>query len=309
MQLRKGQGDLMKAPGTIGNSIISMTWIRTLWARAVFALLLFLLGAGFANAAELKDDTRQAWEDYVRTINVTIVKRGNGGSPFLWVDESPELGRRVRAGELLVASHDVAKVPHGLIHHWVGAMFIPDATLEEVARVLDDYDHYAEFYRPIVARSKLVDQTDDCERVTVLMVQKAFSVTAAVQADEEIHTIRLDANRIYSLNSAVHVQEIANYGRQDEHLLPEGQGPGYMWRMQGITRIEERDGGVYVEMETIALSRGIPVAFRWLIKPLTEKLPRDIMFQMLNDTGAAVKHESAPEQRENITEQRASLRK
>jgi hypothetical protein len=51
------------------------------------------------------------------------------------------------------------------------------------------------------------------------------------------------------------------------------------------------------------------VAFRWLIKPLTEKLPRDIMFQMLNDTGAAVKRESAPEQRQNITEQRAALRK
>ncbi len=238
-----------------------------------------------------------------------MAEHATGDGTFLWVDESPELGRRVRAGEVLVASHDLQKVPGGLIHHWVGAMFLPNVTLEEVTRVLDDYDRYAEFYRPIVVKSKLLGRTDDDEKVTMMMMQKAFGVTAAVETDDEIHIMKLDADRICSLSDSVRVQEVADYGRPDERLLPEGQGPGFVWRTFGVTRLETAlSGGVYLEMETIALSRGIPLAFRWLIKPLTERLPRNIMFEMLNDTGAAVRREieSGPDRNQDTSHNRAS---
>ena len=300
----------MKAPGITASAVRSTMKIRAL-SGALLAFLLIMFGAAVSDAAELKEDTVLAWDAYIQSINPTMAGRGTGGSAFLWVDSSPDLGRRVRRGEILVAGHDLRSVPHGLIHHWVGAMFIPHVTLDEVIGVLDDYDHYADFYRPIVAKSKLVERTDDCEKVTLLMVQKAFSVTGAAQADEEIQTIKLDADRMYSLSRSVHVQEIANYGREDQRLLPEGRGPGYVWRMFGITRIEQRDDGVYVEMETIALSRGIPVTFRWLIKPLTEKLPRNIMFEMLNDTGAAVKQAIEPvsDKNQDVVQNRVMLRK
>ena len=296
----------MKAFGIVGDPGSS-----TMRTRTVLAILFLLLGVALSDAAELKQDTLQAWDAYVRTINLSVVDRGSGDRPFLWVDESPDLGRRVRAGEVLVASHDLRKVPHGLIHHWIGAMFIPNATLNEVTRVLDDYDRYADFYRPIVVKSKLVARTDDCDKVTILMTQRAFSVTAAVETDSEVRTVKLDSNRIYSLSRSIRVQEIANYGRQDEHLLLEGQGPGYVWRMLGMTRAEQRDGGVYLEMETIGLSRGIPLEFRWLIQPLTEKLPRNIMFEMLNDTGAAVRRETESSWGKNLrtAEDSAVLRK
>jgi hypothetical protein len=300
----------MNALRITANSVRSTMKIRVL-SGALLAALLFLFGAAASDAAELKEDTVQAWDAYIRSINSNMAGRGTGGGAFLWVDSSPDLGPRVRRGEVLVAGHDLRVVPHGLIHHWVGAMFIPNATLDEVRGVLDDYVHYPDFYRPIVAKSKLVERTDDCEKVTLLMVQKAFSVTGAVQADEEIQTIQLDADKMYSFTRSVHAQEIANYGRADERLLPEGRGPGYVWRMFGITRLEQRDDGVYVEMETIALSRGIPVEFRWLIKPLTEKLPRNIMFEMLNDTGAAVKQamESVSNKNQGIAQNRVMLRK
>jgi len=41
-------------------------------------------------------------------------------------------------------------------------------------------------------------------------------------------------------------------------------------------------------LETVALSRGIPLEVRWLIKPLTDELPRRIMTDMLQDTRDAV---------------------
>ena len=61
---------------------------------------------------------------------------------------------------------------------------------------------------------------------------------------------------------------------------------------RSIQRLEERDGGVYIELETIVLSRGIPHGFRWLIKPLVDELPRKLMLDTLNDTRTAVLHEA-----------------
>jgi hypothetical protein len=50
--------------------------------------------------------------------------------PFLWVDESADRSRRVRAGEVLVSpvgDHSPIRVPKGLIHDWIGATLIPNA--------------------------------------------------------------------------------------------------------------------------------------------------------------------------------------
>jgi hypothetical protein len=47
---------------------------------------------------------------------------------------------------------------------------------------------------------------------------------------------------------------------------------------------EECSSGVDLELESVALSRGIPVEFRRLIKPLTDELPRRLMLEMPNDT-------------------------
>ena len=71
-------------------------------------------------------------------------------------------------------------------------------------------------------------------------------------------------------------------------MLPEDYGPGYVWRTFNITRLRERDGGVYMELEMLALSRGIPVMLRWLIQPLAERLPRNILQVTLQETRDAV---------------------
>ena len=244
---------------------------------------------------ELKEQSVQAWEAYVRAANMHMEARASGQSPFLWVDEKPDRVQRVRAGEVLVAPADSDiphKVPHGLIHDWVGAIFLPNAKLDDVMRVLGDYDRYKDFYKPLVVKSKLVERTNDHEKVTLMMMQRVYSVTAAVETDNEILIVRPDADRAYSLSNSVRVQEIADCGKPHEHALPEGHGPGYVWREYSVSRFEQSDGGVYVEIETMAMSRGIPVALRWMINPLVQNLPRKIMLAMLTDTRNAVNEET-----------------
>jgi hypothetical protein len=276
-------------------------------APVPLTILLLLFTVARVHAAELKQGTLRAWEAYVRTVNLTMEDRATGRSRFLWVDESSDRIDRVRGGEILVASHDPDDVPQGLIHHWIGAVFIPSATLDEVTRVLNDYDRYPDFYRPLVAQSKIVERTDDREKVTLLMTQKAFGVTAAVETDDEIRIKQLGANRVYIMSNAVRVQEIADYGQPSEHPFPEDRRPGYVWHTLGLIRLEQRDGGVYVEMETVALSRGIPALFRWLIKPLTDSLPRKIMSETLEDTREAVskEQESGPREDQGLAQSKA----
>ncbi len=91
------------------------------------------------------------------------------------------------------------------------------------------------------------------------------------------------------MSNATRVQEIVNYGEPDQRLPSENQGPGYVWRTVSINRLEQRDGGVYIEMEMIGLSRGVPIEFRWLIKPLIDHMPRTVMLETLKDTRNAVR--------------------
>ena len=267
---------------------------RAVKTRTPLTILLLLLGAALSDGEELKQETLQAWDAYVQTINSTMEGRATGRSPFLSVDESPDLQRRVRGGEMLVTNHDPRNVPHGLIHHWVAAMFLPNVTLDQVLSVIDNYDRYSDFYKPFVVKSGVLERTGGEEKVILMMVQRAFSVTAAVETEDEIQIVRLNTNRIYIVSNAIRVQEIADYGQPNEHPFPEDRRPGYLWRTVGVTRLEQRDSGVYVEIETVALSRGIPVLFRWMIKPLTDKLPRNIMLETLKDTRAAVIETAEP---------------
>ena len=260
--------------------------------RTALAILFLLLSPTLSEAAEPRQETLRAWDDYIRSVNASVADRVVGTRPFLWVDDSSEIQRRVQHGELVVTNHDPRKVPQGMIHHWVGAMFVPNVTLDLVMLALNNYDRYSEIYKPLIRKTVVLDRNGDTVKLNVLAVQKALSVTAAVETDEEIRITRPAPNRVCIKAESVRMQEIADYGKLSEHPFPEARRPGYVWRAVIVQRLEQRDGGVYVELETISLSRGIPVEVRWLIKPLTDDLPRKMMTDMLSATRAAVQQQA-----------------
>jgi hypothetical protein len=260
-------------------------------SRPEIAILFLLLAPALSNAADLKPETLQEWDAYLCAARMRMEKRASGQVPFLWVDEERDLAQRVRAGEILVGPVDGESphlAPHGLIHDWIGAVFVPKAKLDDVMGVLDDYDHYKDFYRPMVVKASVLERTPDHEKVTLRMMGKAYSVTSAVETDDDVKITRLGAGRAYSLSTSVRVQTIADYGEPSEHMLPEDRGPGYVWRTFSVTRLEQLDGGVYMEMEMTDLSRGIPWEFRWLVEPLAERLPRSMLVTTLQDARDAV---------------------
>jgi hypothetical protein len=79
-----------------------------------------------------------------------------------------------------------------------------------------------------------------------------------------------------------------NPGSPNEHERADGNDHGYMWRLYSYWRLEEKDGGVYVENESITLTRTVPALLAWLVNPLTKSIPRDILLHTLTDTRKAV---------------------
>ncbi|MGD0361237.1 MAG: hypothetical protein ABSC93_10235 [Bryobacteraceae bacterium] len=264
--------------------------------RAALGLALLAASApGLAGAVELQPATVRAWDDYVRSADAGMQARRDGRKPFLWADEAAGRAARLRQGEVLVApvsGRGTINAPNGLIHDWIGAVFIPHATVEEMLAVVHDYGRYKQFYKPVVADSKALDSKANDERFSMIMQHRALLVSAAMQGQYESRDFALDQQRGYSITAATRIQEIEDYGRSNARLLPPGQGSGFLWRLHSIVRYEERDGGLYLEVEAIALTRDIPFSLRWLVSPVVNRLSVDSLMVSLRQTREAVNSES-----------------
>ena len=68
----------------------------------------------------------------------------------------------------MVTSTDPRKVPQGLIHHWLGALFIPGAQIDQVLQVLNDYGRYSEMYKPLIRKAYLIERNGDTVKLSAL---------------------------------------------------------------------------------------------------------------------------------------------
>jgi hypothetical protein len=133
-------------------------------SRRNIAIVAALIASGAARGAELKQETLDAWDRYLHAADAHMQDRV--GNRFLWIDESPARLSRVHAGEVAVEPMNNApeKVPSGLIHHWIGAAFIPGARMDDVVAVVRNYDRYTEFYKPSVIDARTLSHKADEDR-------------------------------------------------------------------------------------------------------------------------------------------------
>lgn len=265
------------------------------------------------HAASLKAETVAAWDDYVQSVTASLQGRVRPGGSFLWTAENPDRVAEVRKGEIIVApapARNPLKVPGGLIHHWVAAAFIPNVKLNDVLDVTRDYDRYQEFYQPSVIASKAITRGDTDDYFSMRLMNKALFLKTMLDADYQSTNVRLDDRRFYSLSRSTRVQEIEDYNQPAEHRFPEGEGSGYIWKLFNVVRMEERSDGVYLEMETLALSRDIPVALRFAVDPIVRRVSHNSMVTSIKQTEAAIcmKHADSSARAGNTSSASAALK-
>jgi hypothetical protein len=256
----------------------------------VAAVMVVAVGARLG-AAELQIATVDAWQEYLRGADASMQARLDGEKPFLSLDGTPDGAARVRRGEVIVApgvEHGIQVVPGGLIHDWIGAILIPDATIASLLTVVRDYDRYKEIYKPVVADSRSLDSGATDQEFSMVWRRHVLFVNAAMQGQYRVQDVIVSAQRGYTVVNATRLQQIEDYGQHSEHLLPPDTGGGFLWRIHSISRYEERDGGVYLEIEAIALSRDIPASLRWLVNPVVNRLSVSALATTLRQTREAV---------------------
>jgi len=266
-------------------SLSYASWVLGLVAVAV------VFGTQVSHAAELKQEALKSWDDYLQAANSRMKDRVASGT-FLWVDEDSNRLKQVRAGKILVfpvGPHVPKPVPKGLIHDWIGAAYFPNTKLADVLAVVHDYDHYQEYYKPSVVESKSLTQPGGDDRFSMLLVNKEVVAKMALDSEYEACYQKVSLDRWYGVAYTTRIQEIREYGHSGEHKLPPDQGSGYIWRLYSIARFEERDGGVYVEIEAMALSRDIPVAFRLVADPIVRRVSKNSLLISLRQMQDAVR--------------------
>src|SRR5215467_5095648 len=122
----------------------------------------------------------------------------------------------------------------------------------------------------------------------MLWQTKVLFITAAIESQYQAHHVRDDSRRAYDISDSIPGQDIEHYGHAGQRLLPDGTGNGYIWRMHSIARFEQREGGVDLELEAIALTRDIPASVRWLVNPIVNHLSVNSLTTTLQQTRDAV---------------------
>jgi hypothetical protein len=258
---------------------------------AVGVAALGFLIQGTATAASLNPETLTAWNAYIQSAQQRMQERLQPGNHFLWADEDAERLAGVRNGELYVApvgEQVPKKVSSGLIHDWVGSEFIPNTKIETVLLTIRDYRRYKDFYHPGVVESKTLPSEGLKDRFSLVLMNKVLVAKKALDSDCETSYFQVDEHRWYSISRATRIQEVQNYGEDNQRELPMDVGTGLIWRLSSIMRFEERDGGVYVELEAIALSRDIPGTLHWIVAPIVRRASKNSLALSLSQTEKAV---------------------
>jgi hypothetical protein len=250
-----------------------------------------------AGSAELKPATTTAFEKYVR-LTEQRMDTELGPDAFLWIDRLSGQARAeaiasLKGGQLVIErlrtreGGSELEAPDGLIHHWLGLTFIPGIKVDAAVALLQDYDRHARVYAPNVAASKTLQKNGDRFRVFLrFYMKKVIAVT--MNTEHEAAFTRPAPDRAWSRIHSTRIAEVAEAGTPQERELPPGRDQGFMWRLNTYWRFLERDGGVYVQCESLTLSRDMPWGLGWLIRPFVTSVPKDSLTFTLEKTRAAL---------------------
>jgi hypothetical protein len=245
----------------------------------------------------LREATLEAFSGYVLKAEAQNAESLLHG-PFLWVDGLPEKDQaaaitKLRIGEVVVrrlsgaATGRNLEVPGGMIHDWEGITFIPGVKIDDVLRVLQDYDHHATYYAPDVAKSR-IESRDGDHFLVYLRFRRQKIVTVMLNTEHAVTYYRDSPLRAHSRSSAVRIAQVEDPGGPHEKEKAPGEDDGFLWRMETWWRMEERDGGVYVQNQVVTLTRDIPAGLAWLIEPFITKIPAETLEFTLQATRKAV---------------------
>jgi hypothetical protein len=250
-------------------------------------------------SAELRPKTVEAFDRYVQLTEARINREVSQTEKFLYVDGLPperrsEVLAALKRGEIFMerlqtldASGHKIEAPEAIIHHWLGAVFVPGANLPRTLALVQDYNHHQDIYTPEVVGSRLIGHTGNDFQIYYRLRKKKV-ITITLNTNHDVHYFPVGSTRWYSRSYSTRIAEVADADTPNEREKPIGHDGGFLWRIDSYWRFEEKDGGMYIECESISLTRDIPIGLGWLIKPFVTSIPKESLEMTMGSTRAAL---------------------
>jgi putative flippase GtrA len=239
--------------------------------------------------ATLQPHTVAAWRAYEQQVDARYQKLAAGGTFFV----HDELGKgsawrqTARSGSVAMMELNAPgpgakepEVPDGRIHHWVGAVFVPGATVESVvARLQERAGREAGAYQDVLD-SRLLERSGDRLRV-FMKLRRDSVITVMYNTEHAVEYRRLGAARASSRSVATKIAELSDPGTPREREKPPSEDRGFLWRLNAYWRYEQTDGGVLIECESVSLSRSVPYLIRPFVNGMVEGIARESLERTL----------------------------
>jgi hypothetical protein len=257
-----------------------------LTASALFILLLLLV-APVNLQAEPSQAAVAAYNAYAHTVESRLAQQHRAQSGFLVPLSAGQQGEmRLRKGELIVEKLTPSAggdLPGALLHHWRGTAFVPGVKAVDLERLMRDCNRYPQIYSPQVLQAKVLTENGD-QMQTTMRVRQQHVLTVVLDMAYDVTFGRLDAQHGSSNSISTRIAEIDHAGARDERTLSTNEEHGYLWRQNTYWSYEERDGGLYLQVESVSLTRSIPTGLGWAIRPFVESVPRESLEFTLRST-------------------------
>ena len=234
--------------------------------------MVVVLGARRLGAEPTREATA-AFDADVRALEARLADEHRSRASFL----APEDAGRLQRGELIIehlTKSPGKELPDALEHDWRGTAFVAGATAVDFERLMQDSEDYPRVFAPEVVQAKVLEREGNGHFVTTMRVKQKHAITVVLDTTYDVTFGRLDAQDGYSLSRSTKIAEIANAGTARERALSPQEDHGFLWRLNTYWSYEERDGGLYMQVESISLTRSIPTGLEWVMGSFVDSVPR-----------------------------------
>jgi hypothetical protein len=251
----------------------------TQYPLSVLCGLLLSLDAPLALRAEAPPAAVAAFNAYSKTVEGRLWRQHQSVGGFLALADSEGANEkaRLRDGESIIERLSPPagdSVSGAMLHHWRGTVFAPGAKASNFERLMRDFNSYPQYFYPEVVAAKVIEQNES--RMQAWMrVRQRHVITVVMDTSYDVSFGQLDVQHGYNISRSTRMDEVESAGTKLERVLGPNEEHGFIWRLNTYWSFEERDGGLYLQIEAVSLTRDIPRGFGWVIRPYVESIPRE----------------------------------
>jgi hypothetical protein len=122
-----------------------------------------------------------------------------------------------------------------------------------------------------------------------MRVRQQHVISVVLDTVYDVTFAKLDEQHGYSISRSTRVSEIKSPGTPNERPLSPSEEHGFLWRLNTYWSCEQRDGGLYMQIESVSLTRSIPSGLAWAIRPFVESVPRESLEFTLRAASGALR--------------------